>query len=656
MNFKKLFSTLAACLGLISVQTIEAQVIMTSPEDYQVFAVSPNGKWACGNYSDYSYINHAFRWNLESGEIELLDTRYESEAWSVSDNGTVAGTFKNTDDTGLSLELPGYYQDGAWHNVEIPFENVSSGIGYGITSDGHYMSGSLEVNGKYLPLIWKDGKVSRILSETYSGMPFTISPDGQAAAGWTYTSTNNNRNACYWAPGTTEPLILSHYASAWSAVWKFSPDGKKLVMWGGWDKFSPDQEEDPTDWSTLLAIYDIETGTKTSIPTIVENASFDLYDISNNGTIVGDESGMAYIYVDGQGFYTEEYLKNKGVSFDGIDIYKVENTEGTDSTLLLYRTQAISANDSVIALVYYDSEGAYHSMVVKFGTENTYPAPVNVTASQLSGIPTACITWKKPVGVTKLTGYNIYRNGTKLTETPTTALSYYDNRLDYGTYTYTVAAVYENGNETKADDVEVNVKPQQISAPQSLFVRQKGANSAYMQWVAPMSNLITKKYYDLEGSNIQNFGVTQSGLVFEIAYKFDKEEIACYADSKIKQVAFYPMSEQNSWTIKLYTRDASGTLTQFYSQPVTQWLYYGERNAVTLDVPQSIPDGELIVAVEVVASGASSSIFGMDYGRYKEGYSDLLRLSTESDFYSLYAASVASGYPNFTTWLMDVVL
>lgn len=656
MNIKKLFSTFALGLCAMSSQIAEAQIVMISPQDYQIFAVSPNGKWACGTYSDFSYINHAFRWNLESGEIELLDTRYESEAWSVANDGTVSGTYKESNTTGAALELPGYYKDGAWQQLEMPFEGVSSGMGYGITPDGHYMSGSIEVNGKYLPIIWKDGKVSRILSDQYTGMPYTIAPDGQSAAGWTYTATSYNRNACYWAPGTTEPLILSYYASPWSAVWKISPDGKKMVLWGGWDKFSPDQEEDPTDWSTLLAIYDIETGTKTSIPTIVENAAFDLYDISNNGTVVGSESNMAYIYVNGQGHYAEEYLRSKGVDFSGIPIYKVAASEGGDSTLMLYRTQAISANDSVIALTYYDDEGAYRAMVVKFGTENTYPAPVEVSASQLSGIPTACIAWKAPMGVNGLKGYNVYRNGTKLNDTPISGLSYYDNGLEYTKYTYVVATVYENGNEVTADAVEVTVEPQKLSAPQALFVRQKGANGAYLQWAEPMSNLITKKYYDLESISKESFGTNQTSFAFEIAQKYDKDEIACYADNKIKQVAFYPMSEQESWTINLYTRDAAGTLTRFYTQPVTQWLKYGERNAVKLDVPQSIPDGDLIVGIAVVTGNGSSDMLGMDYGRCKEGYSDLLRISTEPDFYSIYASSVSSGYPYFATWLIDVVL
>lgn len=55
-------------------------------------------------------------------------------------------------------------------------------------------------------------------------------------------------------------------------------------------------------------------------------------------------------------------------------------------------------------------------------------------------------------------GYNIYRNGQKITSKPVEAVSYIDNVPDYGDYTYTVTAVQQDGTESaQSDELKVNV-------------------------------------------------------------------------------------------------------------------------------------------------------------------------------------------------------
>ena len=76
-------------------------------------------------------------------------------------------------------------------------------------------------------------------------------------------------------------------------------------------------------------------------------------------------------------------------------------------------------------------------------------------------------------------------------------------------------------------------------------------------------------------------------------------------------------------------------MQKFYTQPVTQRLNYGERNVVKLDTPQNLLSGELLVSVEVKVTEASQRITALDFGRAVKGSSDLLRLTTEPDFYSM---------------------
>lgn len=628
---------MAIALGLmlcgIAHQASAGPVVMTAPENYQVMALSPNGKWACGTYVDYSNAQYAFRWNLESGTVELLSTTSESSAWGVADDGTVSGTFSDTEvyPNGVPVEMAGYYKDGSWHHLELPEGVDGDGMGYAITPDGHYMSGVVTVNGKYNPYIWKDGKIYRNLSNGYDGMPYAISPDGQAAAGWVYTRKGGNRTAVYWrADG--ELVKLSNYESPWSSGRVFSSDGKKLLFWGGWQN----------DTDMLAAIYDTTTGEVTSLPTCVAEPDFDIFWINNNGTVVGDESKMGYIYIGGKAMYLTDWLAEKGIDLSSEDI------------LTIRRASVISDDENIVGFLYYDTEGAFKSMVLKLDAGSRMP-PVELTAAQMPGTKTVALAWKAPYGIDGLQGYNVYRDGSRLNDEPISALNYYDQTDGYGTYTYAVAAVYA-GEELSTDNISVTTAPQQLSVPQSLFLRQKGVNSILAQWETPASNLITRNYYSLETAYTTGFGTTRDGVTFEVAVKFGKDDIACYTGCRLSEVAFYPMSEQQGWAVNIYTRTDDGTLQLIKSQPVTQQLVYQKRNVVKIDQPVDIPDGELIVAVQATVASANESVVGMDFGHCEKGYSDLIRMSTEDDFYSLYDNAVEMGYSYPTVWMVDVIL
>ena len=97
-------------MGASSAFAAKSHVILTTPEEYQIMHISPNGKWACGVYSDYSYTMYGFRWNLESGKIDLLSTVDPSEAGAIADDGTICGTFSTDQLTSNhnKVAVPGY--------------------------------------------------------------------------------------------------------------------------------------------------------------------------------------------------------------------------------------------------------------------------------------------------------------------------------------------------------------------------------------------------------------------------------------------------------------------------------------------------------------------------------------------------------------------
>ena len=619
-------------------------VILKSPEEYQIMNISPNGQWACGVYVDYSDNYYGFRWNLVSGEIELLSTASQSEAWSVSDNGIVAGNYETSVGGSATQSFPAYYADGKWNIVEFPIGNIEGGIAYDITPDGHYMSGSLVVNGRYDAYIWKDGRLHRTLENTRTAMPYCISPDGQAAGGWIDTG---NRQACYWQPDGSVKF-LSATKSPWSSARTFSPDGKKILFWGGWNKESESTQK-------LLTAYDITTGENLWLEPVQYDSDFELFDIANDGTIIGANNNRGYIYTNGEKYYLDEYLTNKGVDFKELDAFILD---GTDYYQII-RGMSLSADGSVLGILYYANSGegqaALRSAIIMFDYDATNLPPSSLHASQLSGINAAVLTWGAPVGAEGITGYNIYRNGTIVATVPAGSTTYYDENLDYADYSYEVTVVYGDSESAKCTAANLTVQQNKIQAPQALFSRQKGYNNAYLTWAEPMSNLITKTYTDINTANVNGFGPNGDDFEFEVAIRYGAEEVAAYKGCKVTKVAFYPLSEQKDWTVNLYTYEGT-KLKLIYSQPVTQKLEIGKMNTVILDTPQPLPAGELVAGIGVTVPKANTNVFGIDFGHADMQYSDLLRLKSDADFYSLSEMSSAGGSMYRASWLMNVIL
>ncbi len=628
-------------------------VVLKSPNDYQVLSISPNGKWACGNYSDFNASKYGFRWNLESDEIEMLDAAIESEAWSVSDNGIIAGMFSDTEykSNHSATKLPGYYADGKWHRMELPsLIQVQGGYCYSVSPDGHYFAGVVDNGIDYLAVIWKDGRISRQLNTSGVAIPYAVSPDGQSAAGW--LSFNDERKACYWGSDGSA-TILSSYASIWSTGRKFSPDGKKLLFWGGWDKQA-------TDSPRLLCLYDVETKEIGSVAPTNGDNNFRFYDISNNCTLVGEESYRAYIHTNGQGQYVEDLMREYGLDPSKMGIYMMEGTDYYQ----LFRAQSISADDRVMAVLYYNdgkdengsSSVSMQTMILKLNQALQQAPPVGVKASQLSDVNVARITWKAPLGVQHIKGYHVYRDGVRLTDSAVEEESYMDTQLPYGTYRYVVTALYEQGESEASDTVSVAICEKQIQMPTALFARQQGYNRLFIQWEKPLSNLINKGYTDENSANVQGFGVSQDDFSFECAIRFDAAEVAAYGNSLLKSVDFYPMNEGSSWKVNVYTHRTDGQLQLLATYPVSQALVYGKKNTVVFDAPLPLPEGDMLVAVQVHVQKASQNIVGMDFGKTVKGYSDLIRAEGESDFYSVSDAVGSSGVMYDTSWLIRAVL
>lgn len=640
-------------------------LVMVTPSDYNIMAASPNGKWACGMYYDAGNEAYGFRWNLESGEIDLLNPSSPSQAYSVSNDGVVVGLYTDNSykKNGASTQLAGYWQNNRWNRLEMPSDAVSSSGASGISPDGHYITGNVYVGGKYLGYVWKDGKIYRQLKENKGiAIPYAISPDGEYTTGWVM---NKNRQACLWGPDGNF-TTLSDQQSPFCVGKKFSPDGKKLLYFGGWQT----EEEAGGAGKTrgAWAVYDMETGKKSAILPAGDNDDLDFFDISANGTVMCEDNQLGYIYQNGKGTFAYKYLKEKGVNLADYHVFVNPDSPKDSEGETLYnvtRATSVSVDDHIMGFLFYndnkDSDGNYaispQSMIVKFGSPmfSAMP-PVSIKAQQLSGLNSVKITWKPNVAATGITGYKVYRDGNKVSSDVVTAEGFVDAGVPVGEHEYVVTAVYGDVESANSEIATVKVENQKLSTPTNLFAQQHGYSAAYMEWSDPSTNFGALTYFNPDNANLETFGLSFDGESYETAIAFDAVTLSAYKGQKLTSVGFYPMEAQGGWTINLYTRSADGKLQKFYTQPVTQKLNYGERNVVKLDTPQNLPSGELLVSVEVKVTEASQRITALDFGRAVKGSSDLLRLTTEPDFYSMGNLMEESNYLYAASWAIDAIV
>lgn len=635
-------------------QTTVKPMIMKTPNEYRIVSASGNGKWACGVYADYGDERYGFLWNLESGEIELLNPSNPSIAYSVSDDGLVVGQY--TDNTykknGASVTLAGYWANHKWNRLEMPDVEVNYANAYAVSPDGHYVCGVVQNGNVYTGYVWKDGKIIRKLENHNDiSMPYAVSPDGQLVAGW---AQDENRSGCIWDADGKLTFLNPEYQSPWSSGRKFTHDGKKLLYFGGW-------EEDENGEYGANVIYDVATGERTKVYPAIGAANFDVLDLSDTGVLMCENNDRGLIIKDNVATYADDYLTSVGIDLAEEHVFKAPETD----YFQVSRASTISADGNIMGFQYYnddmDADGNYsvsmQSMIVKFNQPTTGLCPAGVKAEQLSGLASVLVAWKPNVAAEGITGYNVYRDGTKVNSSLLTGEEYVDNGVAYGNHKYAVTAVYSGAESAKSDEATVAVAEKKLSAPVGLFAQQHGYNSAYLEWNNPETNFGSITYFDGDNANIETFGMSFTGMSYETAIRYDATRLSAYKGQQITSVGFYPMSEQEGWKVNFYTHDAAGKLQTLYSQPVTQTLNYGVRNVVTLATPLDVPTtGDLLVAVEATVKTAEQAINALDYGKGIEGYTDLVRLTTEDDFYSFGALNQSLNYLYEAIWAIDATV
>lgn len=635
---KKLSTLLVAFLVTFVAFAEKGAIVLTSPVNFQVLAVSPNGKWACGISGDgVTSTEKGVLWNLETGEFTYLSTSGSSTAYDVADDGTVVGS-------------GGYYKDGRWHSL--------GGQAMSISRDARTIVGYSNMGGGYAPTKWVDGKFA--LTYPYDNdvaQCYTVSDDGTRAAGWGYTTTGGaplNRTIALWSDSTVE--YLSPRATFAEAGRRFSPDGTKLVC---------------ETWGKPF-VYDLVTKEKFNIPFYCEATTNDeicsaylVCYVNNDGTVLGQEEMMNPLN-NNTDTYAFMYDGVAGRPRKLVDWLKEEHGVEIDATTnKVYRGVEMSNDGKVISMLSYVCEdgmmtGDYVSIVVLLDREVEICPPVTMRGEKLRGLNSVRLTWSEPImNAANVLGYNIYRDG-KLIVSELAEMAYIDAVPAEGTYTYTATALYPGeGDEVieseHAEPITVEVYAEPLNTARNIQWHAVNLNNMKLRWGEPEPNSPSFTYYDYDE---QTTGFGGGVVSFSVAMRMPIDIVANYADEYvISRVSFMPRNPEAGYTIKVYVNGVEKS-TQVVDNAV---LSYNNMNTIDLSTPvefESLDD--VLVAIDIDASGfsvSSNDVIGMCYGMATPGYSDLLRQASEPEYYSLNQSSVNSGYGEFlVSWAISAVL
>ncbi len=185
-----------------------------------------------------------------------------------------------------------------------------------------------------------------------------------------------------------------------------------------------------------------------------------------------------------------------------------------------------------------------------------------------------------------LLGYKVYRDGTLLnTIQGGTVVSYDDNGLAVGDYSYTVTAYYDGGESVPAGPVAVSIV--NLAPPLNLTAEVTG-NDVTLNWESPeappQGTWITWAN-DVLGNSVGTGGAA----TFEVAHRWAVADLTQYVGSTISQMKFVPAEANCTYTVKVWTGGSAtnaGTLvsSQVISNPVIDnW------NLIVLNTPVVIP-------------------------------------------------------------------
>lgn len=540
----------------------------------------------------------------------------------------------------------------------MPSDAVGSSGASGISPDGHYITGNVYVGGKYLGYVWKDGKIYRQLKENNGiAIPYAISPDGEYTTGWVM---NNNRQACLWGPDGNF-TTLSDQQSPFCVGKKFSPDGKKLLYFGGW------QTEEEAGGAGKVrgawALYDMETGKKSAILPAGDNANLETFGLSFDGesyetAIVFDAvtlsaykgqklTSVGFYPMEAQGgwtinlytrstdgklqkFYTQPVTQR--LNYGERNVVKLDTPQNLPSGELLVSVEVkvTEASQRITALDFGRAvKGS--SDLLRLTTEPDFYSMGNLMeeSNYLYAASWAIDAIVAPEGADlakdNVTGYNIYVDGNKVGSSATKNFTV--PSLDKGDHALGVSAVYANGSESEPAVAQLAVVPDdsQLRAVKGVAVAPVSASAVKADWAAPVDRDVVQVQYCTGSASTQ--GVTapaDNNYNIMVGALYPSKTFRGRTGYAIKKARFYPLTDA-TYTVDVYKNDELISETEVDDYTVGKW------NEVELTMPIIIENGSTYrLAIDCYDVTPKEPAIAVDSSDPLEGYSDIYSLDGES--------------------------
>jgi hypothetical protein len=321
--------------------------------------VSNNGLFVCGN----NYPAPGFLWSEATGRINIGNGY--TEAFGVSDNGIVAGTYLDStlfDPNGKPTRRAGYFDHNTWnalpgYSAYPILDSLSFTHAYGISGDGSMMVGMQWVPGyKAEAVYWDSQRDIHLLGRTGGSSSrandVAVTDSGFIIAGWDGLFNGPGRRAFYWDPA---PHFMGGYEPTY-------PDGQCEGLNSDGSKIAGGSTGAPFIWSQLNGMQWLTTN-------YLNYASY-AKDISDNDIVVG------YVSL-GVGNYQSFIKRPEWNDIMLLKDYMIDSLGITEVSDWLYSfANSISADGLTLVGTAYPLSGGPIAYVLKF--EN--PVPVELTS------------------------------------------------------------------------------------------------------------------------------------------------------------------------------------------------------------------------------------------------------------------------------------
>lgn len=269
------------------------------------------------------------------------------------------------------------------------------------------------------------------------------------------------------------------------------------------------------------------------------------------------------------------------------------------------------------------------------------PRPVNLTATS-EGTANAKITWEKGSADKQPSGYYLYRNGKKVTETPLAVTEYTDKNLLHGQYTYTVTAMYENNKESvHSDKADVTIKfGAPYYSPTQLTSSVEQNRKVSLKWGLP--NEKTKTPVTLQwdnGINDDALGMAEGGF-FWAGTLWEYEDLIDYRGMSLDEVKVFIKERCMALSLKIY-QDEKCILTQ---QVNNSEIRYGEYNTVKLNNPLRIEPGYSYKVTFLIVHDAGVRPIGMDNSTPLDGKGNIISMDGKEWYPATYMGVEAGNF------------